>query len=405
MAREKKCDIMIRFEAAASISDEITLQMATKQNYYDVLGVGRDASFDEIKRAYRRKALENHPDQNPGNREAELRFKLVLEAYKVLADEEKRHGYDALGSAGPRAGRGPGPTTAEERFHRTFSGGPLRSAERAARRGQRLGPDVQVVLEIELAEAAQGATRTIDVKRSDSCDLCHGTGTRRGTRAALCTNCEGRREVVATRGYFREVKTCPVCNGAGYNIDDPCTRCGGRSKVPGVAHLTVVIPEGICDGEWITVAGEGELADIGDPRGNLRVQVKVKQHPFFARRGNDLCCRVPISFPQAALGAEIEVPTLRGPARLSVPSGTQSGAVLRLAGRGMPDRDGKCWGDELVEVIVEVPRFLTTEQEEMLRGIAGAIENGDVSPMRKSFLERLRDEFPMEAGAQGSSTA
>src|SRR5262249_30517566 len=252
-------------------------------------------------------------------------------------------------------------------FSDIFGGGLFGDLFGNRRRGPRPGPDLLLKLEIELLEAARGTTRTIDVNRQDFCSECNGSGARKGTVATTCNYCGGRGQIVQTRGFFQVATTCPACGGEGVRITDPCPNCKGAGRVPTTVHLQVNIPPGIESGMWLQQRNQGELGDVGVPRGNLRVQILVKKHPFFERRRNDLYCQVPISFAQAALGAEIDVPTLDGPDRLQVPRGTQSGDILRLRGRGMPDIGGRGRGDELVEVLVETPRHLTARQEELLR--------------------------------------
>jgi molecular chaperone DnaJ len=369
--------------------------MDSKRDYYEILGVRRDASFEEIKRAYRRKALEYHPDQNPGDRAAEMLFKEVLTAYKILADPSKRREYDQHG-----APRRPGPgasfhTTDEDQFHQSFVRESARGGStRTGRRQPAPGTDLRTILEIELEEAARGTCRTVEIMREDLCDECRGTGARAGTRVEVCRHCGGRREVVQRRGYYREVVACAVCKGKGTTIDDPCSRCQGSGKIRGLAHVAVSLAPGIEDGESVVIPNQGEAGEPGAARGNLCVRVHFRPHPFFVRKGKDLSCQVPISFPQAVLGAEIEVPTLNGLERLTVPQGTQTGEVLRLRGRGLPGRNGMTAGDELVEVVVETPCHLPPHDQELLRELSTAIEHGNVSPKRKSYLERLRARYP-----------
>ncbi len=372
---------------------------ATKRDYYEVLGICREASAEDIKKAYRQLALKFHPDRNPGDEEAPKKFKEAAEAYEVLSDQEKRQRYDRYGHAGLNG-------TAFHDFNSTddimsafsdiFGGGLFGDLFGNRRRGPRPGPDLLLKIDIELLEAARGTTRTIDVKRQDFCGECNGSGARKGTVATTCNYCGGRGQIVQTRGFFQVATTCPACGGEGVRITDPCPGCKGAGRVPTTVKLQVNIPPGIESGMWLQQRNQGELGDVGAPRGNLRVQVQVKKHPFFERRRNDLYCQVPISFAQAALGAEIDVPTLDGPDHLNVPRGTQSGEMLRLKSRGMPDISGRGRGDELVEVVVETPTHLTARQEELLREFA-EIEHKQVSPRRKSFFEKLRDYFTEEA--------
>ncbi len=371
----------------------------TKRDYYEVLGVTREAPADEIKKAYRQMALKFHPDRNPGDEGATKRFKEAAEAYEILSDTAKRQRYDRYGHAGLN-----GTTMHDFRstddimsaFSEIFGGGLFGDIFGERRRGPRPGPDLLMKLEIELVEAARGTSRSIEVGRQDFCTECRGSGARKGTSPTSCNYCGGRGQVVQARGFFQVATTCPACGGDGVRIADPCTQCRGAGRIPSNAHLQVDVPPGVESGMWLQLRNQGELGDVGGQRGNLRIQIMVKKHPFFERRRNDLICQVPISFAQAALGAVVEVPTLDGPEDIEVPRGTQSGETLRLRGRGMPDIGGRTRGDEIVEVNVETPRHLTTRQEELLREFA-EIEHLQVSPRRKSFFEKLRDYFTEEA--------
>jgi molecular chaperone DnaJ len=371
----------------------------TKRDYYEVLGVAREAPQDEIKKAYRQMALKFHPDRNPGDEEATRKFKEAAEAYEILSDTAKRQRYDRYGHAGLNG-------TAMHDFRSTddimsafsdiFGGGLFGDIFGERRRGPRPGPDLLMKLEIELVEAARGCSRSIEVSRQEFCTDCRGSGSRKGTSPTSCNYCGGRGQIVQARGFFQVATTCPACGGEGVRITDPCTNCRGAGRVPSTAHLQVDVPPGVESGMWLQLRNQGELGDIGGQRGNLRIQISVNKHPFFERRRNDLICQVPISFAQAALGAVVEVPTLDGPEDIEIPRGTQSGETLRLRGRGMPDIGGRARGDEIVEVSVETPRHLTGRQEELLREFA-EIEHLQVSPRRKSFFEKLRDYFTEEA--------
>jgi molecular chaperone DnaJ len=371
----------------------------TKRDYYEVLGVKRDATPDDIKKAYRQLALKNHPDKNPGDSEAEKRFKEAAEAYEVLSDQSKRQRYDRYGHAGLEGAGVHDFRNAEDimsAFGDIFGGGLFGDLFGQRRRGPRPGQDLLYRLEIDLLEAARGASKSIEVTRQEYCGDCKGSGARKGTVATSCNYCGGHGQVVQSRGFFQVATTCPACGGEGVRVTDPCPGCRGTGRLTQVAKLQVEIPPGVESGMWLPLRGQGEPGDPGAPRGNLRVQFVVRKHPFFERNRNDLICQVPISFPQAALGAEVEVPTLDGPDHLNVPKGTQSGDILRIRGRGMPDMNGRGRGDELVEVVVETPRQLSPRQEELLRELAD-LEHEGVSPRRKSFFEKLRDYFTEEA--------
>jgi molecular chaperone DnaJ len=375
--------------------------MATKRDYYEVLGLKREADTDEIKRAYRQLALKNHPDKNPGDPDAERRFKELAEAYEVLSDAPKRQRYDRYGHAGLEGAGVHDFRNADDivsAFSDIFKGGLFGDFFNQRARGPRPGQDLLMKLEIELTEAARGTTKPVEFKRQEICIECKGSGARKGTVATTCNYCGGQGQVVQSRGFFQVATTCPACGGEGVKINDPCGNCRGGGRVAATAQVKVDVPPGVETGMWLQYRNQGEVGDPGAPRGNLRIQIQVKRHPFFERVQNDLHCQVPISIAQAALGGEVEVPTLDGPDRLNVPRGTQSGDVLKLKGRGMPDINGRGRGDELVEVVVETPRHLSPRQEELFRELA-EIEHESVSPRRKSFFEKLRDYFTEEEAA------
>jgi molecular chaperone DnaJ len=368
---------------------------ATKRDYYEVLGISRTATVEEIKKSYRQLALKYHPDKNPGNDEAELKFKEAAEAYEVLSDPEKRRRYDRYGHAGLEGAGVHDFRNADDiiaAFSDIFGSGLFGEMFGNRRQGPRPGQDILIRLEVDLLEAARGTTRTIEFNRHEFCGECGGSGARAGTAPVRCDYCRGTGQVVQSRGFFQVATTCPACGGEGARITDPCPACRGAGRVPQRASVTVTIRPGVDTGQWLQIRNQGEPGDPGAPRGNLRVQIQVRKHPFFERAGNDLICRVPISFPQAALGAKIEVPTLDGPELLEIPRGTQSGEVLRLRGRGMPSIQGQGRGDELIEVVIETPTRLSAKQEELLRELA-ELEHDEVSPKRKGFLEKFRDFF------------
>ncbi len=382
------------------------MPMAKNRDYYEVLGLKRDASPEDIKRSYRQMALKFHPDKNPGDDEAERRFKEAAEAYEVLSDQAKRQRYDRYGHAGLDGAGVHDFQNAEDimsAFGEIFGGGMFGDLFGQRRRGPRPGQDLLMRLEIDLKEAARGTSRTVDVNRQEYCGDCRGTGSKKGTAPTSCNYCGGQGQVVQSRGFFQVATTCPACGGEGVRVSDPCSTCRGSGRMPSVAHLKVDVPPGVESGMWLQLRNQGEPGDQGAPRGNLRIQIQVKSHPFFERVKNDLMCQVPISFSQAALGADVEVPTLDGAERLVIPRGTQSGDVLRLKGRGMPDINGRGRGDELVEVVIETPKHLTPRQEQLLRELAET-EHEHVGARRKSFFEKLRDYFTeeVEPGAAGS---
>jgi molecular chaperone DnaJ len=366
--------------------------MATKRDYYEVLGVERGTDADTVTKAYRKLAMQYHPDRNAGDKEAEEKFKEAAEAYDVLRDPEKRARYDRYGHAGLQG----------------FNGAPHFDDVRSVfdvfgdlfgdffGRGQRGGPqggrDLQYNLEIDLIEAAKGARKSFTIPRDELCQECGGGGSRRGTRPVKCRRCDGHGVVIQRQGFFSVQRTCPGCGGRGQVITDPCTHCHGDGRVSVKRALEVMIPPGVDTGVRVRVPGEGEPGSPGTPRGDLFVAIRVREHPLFQREGNHLVCQVPVAFSQAALGAEIDVPTLDGRIKYTLPRGVQSGEVLRVAGQGMPNVRGGRRGDLLVQVIVETPRNLTKRQEELFRELA-ELEQKHVSPARKGFLDKLKEFF------------
>ncbi|MCS7166561.1 MAG: molecular chaperone DnaJ [Gemmatales bacterium] len=371
-----------------------TAAMAGKRDYYEVLGVRRNATEEEIKRAYRELAKRYHPDRNPGDEEAAEKFKEVTEAYEVLIDPEKRARYDRYGFAGLDSnweGTAPSPAAREvidpifDLLSDFFGLGGRRS-----RRSLRPGRDLEVVLELDLREAFTGTTRTFELERLELCGECGGLGLPRGYRPEPCPRCGGNGEIYLHQGIITLRTTCRACQGQGYRVTQVCPRCRGQGKVSVRRTLEVRIPPGVDTGHRLHLPGEGEAGDPGAPRGDLFCVLRVREHPFFRRQGNDLLCQVPISFTQAALGAEIDIPTLDGKTtKLTIPRGSQSHEVLRLPGQGMPKLRSQERGDLLVQVIVEVPRKLSRRQEELLRELA-ELEQRNVTPQRRSFLDMLK---------------
>lgn len=365
--------------------------MASKRDYYQVLGVARDAGDDEIKRAYRKLAMQYHPDRNVGDKEAEEKFKEAAEAYEVLRDPQKRQRYDRYGHAGLDGLGFPNFQNAEsvfdlfgDIFGEMFGG--------RGRGGPRSGRDLQVGVEIDLVEAARGTTRTVAYTREEVCRECGGEGSRRGSKPAVCRRCHGQGVILHGQGFFRVQQTCPGCGGRGAVITDPCPTCYGQGHVEARSSVEVNIPPGVDTGTRIRVGGEGEAGDPGGAPGDLYVLLRVRDHPLFQRDGPHLICQVPVTFSQAALGADIEVPTLDGPITHPLGRGTQSGEVVRIYGKGMPNLRGGRRGDLLMQVVVETPRSLTKRQEELLRELA-ELDQRHVSPQRKSFLDKLKDFF------------
>lgn len=366
-------------------------------DYYEILGVAREASAEEIKKAYRKLALKYHPDKNPGDQEAERKFKEAAEAYDVLRDDDKRARYDRYGKDGLRsAGGGAGFSSVEDIFSvfGDIFGGPSIFDEifGGARGGsRRQGENLRVEVPVTLEEAAAGVTRLLSVQRAVSCGDCDGSGAKAGTEPTPCGMCRGTGQVAQSQGFFSIRMACPQCSGSGVVISDPCRTCSGSGRVRRKEDVEVQIPAGIYDGNRMRVPGYGNELP-GGVAGDLFVVVRLEQHEFFKRVENDVLCEVPISFSQAALGAKVEVPTLRGKALITVPAGTQSGEILRLKGQGFPSLNGHRTGDELVRVNVEVPKKLNSEQEALLRQLA-ELEDKQVDSKRHSFFEKLKNYF------------
>jgi molecular chaperone DnaJ len=375
--------------------------MAGKRDYYEVLGVTREADDETLKRAYRKLAMQYHPDRNVGDVEAEVRFKEASEAFEVLRDPEKRRLYDRYGHEGLEGMRMPDFGNAGafgdlfgEIFGDLFGG--------AGRRGRRAGRDLQIAVEIDLVEAARGVRRTIQVPREEACSDCRGSGARPGTHPATCRRCGGRGVILQGQGFFRIQQTCPGCGGRGQVITDPCPRCRGNGVIEVQREITVNVPPGVDNDVSIRLTGEGEAGERGAPPGDLYCVLRVRKHPLFVRQGQDLHCEVPVTFSQAALGSAIEVPTLEGKfITQNLKRGTQNGEELRISGKGMPHLRGGRPGDLVVHVRVIVPRNLTKRQEELLREL-DELEGKHVSPERKSFLDRVRAFFGSSAVADAN---
>jgi molecular chaperone DnaJ len=360
----------------------------SKRDYYEVLGVAKDASDDDLKKAYRRLAMKHHPDRNPGNPDAEAHFKEAGEAYEVLTDPQKREIYNQYGHEGlTRGGMGGGgdfPGGFSDIFGDIFSdifGG--------ARGGPRRGANLRYTMELTLEEAAFGTSAQIRIPKADPCVACHGHGTASGKAPAACPTCRGAGQVRIQQGIFTLQQTCPHCRGRGVVVADPCPACRGAGRVRGEKTLEVKIPAGVDTGDRIRLNGEGEPGDRGAPPGDLYVQVVVKPHEFFERDGSDLHCEVPVGIVTAALGGELEVPTLKGKAALKVPEGTQSGRMFRLRGLGVASVRGGGAGDLLCTVVVETPVKLSRKQKELLAQFGGTLEASH-SPSSESWLDKAR---------------
>lgn len=381
--------------------------MADKRDYYEVLGLKKDASAEEIKKAYRKAAMKYHPDRNPGDKEAEEKFKEAGEAYEVLSDEGKRQRYDQYGFAGvdPNfGGGGSGPYGAGgfngfgdfgdlgDIFGEFFGGGGRSSGAR--QNAPRRGENVMSRLELTFEEAAFGCEKEVAAQRIEQCAVCNGSGSADGI-IETCSQCGGRGQVRTVQSFMgmqmQSTTTCPACNGRGKIIKNPCNTCKGKGKVRKTNRVKVKIPAGVDAGQSVRVRGEGCVGTNGGTNGDLLVEIYIKRHPIFTREDNDVLCEVPISFTQAALGAEIEVPTIDGKVKYEIPEGTQTGREFILRDKGIPEvGNSRRRGNHRFTVVVETPTRLTKEQKELLRQLDGTME---VSPKRKKFIDNLKDFF------------
>ncbi|MEW5702381.1 MAG: molecular chaperone DnaJ [Candidatus Zixiibacteriota bacterium] len=384
-----------------------------KRDYYDILGVDRDADTEEIKKAYRKQAVRFHPDKNPGDKSAEEKFKEATEAYEVLKDPEKRRTYDQFGHAGlSGAAAGPGGfggfsgfdiNDALRAFMRDFGVGGgfedlfgMGGGRSRAQSGPVGGADLRVRLKLTLEEIAHGVEKKIRLKRLIPCDDCHGTGAAPGHKPVTCPQCHGTGEVRQVSrsifGQFVNISTCPRCHGAGETIDKPCPTCRGEGRVEGHSTISVDVPPGVSSGNYITVRGAGHAGPRGGPSGDAIVLIEEQDHEQFERHGNDVLYRLPISFSQAALGDSVVVPTLDGSVKLKIPSGTQSGRLFRLRGKGIPHLRGGGSGDQLVQVFVWTPTDLSSDERALLEKLSRS-RGGQPPKPDRSFFDKLRSGF------------
>ncbi|HNV02314.1 MAG TPA: molecular chaperone DnaJ [Vicinamibacterales bacterium] len=379
-----------------------------KRDYYEVLGVAKTASEQELKSAYRRLALKYHPDRNPGSKDAEEKFKEAAEAYAVLADPEKRAAYDRFGHQGVgTAGGGGFDPTVFAGFEDIFGGlgdifgfGDFFGGARR-RSGPRRGADQRYDLEISFLESARGVDTTIQIPRLEPCATCHGSGSAPGTSPARCPQCQGRGQLRYQQGFFVVSRTCGRCDGSGRVIESPCSACRGAGQVTRDRKLTVKVPAGIASGQRLRLAGEGEMGALGGPPGDLYVVIQVQEHEFFRREGDDLFCQVSVNFPTLVLGGEIRVPTLDGDEPIRVPEGTDAGTVMRLRGRGMPSVSGRGRGDLHVALQPRTPKKLSKDQRAAFERLARVLPPEKVDPARRqdgdgddrNVFERVKDLF------------
>ena len=375
----------------------------SKRDYYEILGISKSAQKDEIKKAYRKLAMKYHPDRNPDNKEAESKFKEASEAADVLINEQKRSKYDQFGHAGvdgQAGGFGSGGFSADgfgdlgDIFGDIF--GDILGGGRGRRGGSQsraqAGSDLQIGVKLTFEEAAFGIKKKVTINRKIMCSSCNGTGGEKGSSPTTCTQCNGYGEVRRQQGFFTMSTPCPRCQGSGQMISNPCSKCRGDGRTRKNVEIEVTIPAGIDSGQRLKLSREGDSGLLGGPSGNLYVQIEVDHHSFFNRNNYDVYCSVPISFSQAALGANIEVPTLKGKVEMKIPAGTQSGKKMRLKNKGIAQLGGYGIGDQIIDIHVETPSKLSTQQKDMFTQLA-TFDDGICNPMGRSFIEKVKDLF------------
>jgi molecular chaperone DnaJ len=382
--------------------------MSERRDYYEVLGIAKSASKDEIKKAFRKLAMQYHPDKNPGNKEAEAKFKEASHAAEILLDDQKRAMYDRMGHAAEQGGMG-----GSGGFQGGFSGdfgdlgdifgdifGDILGGQRGrggtgGRRRTRatMGDDLQTEMYVSFEEAAFGIEKEISVQRSVTCETCHGIGAKKGTGPTSCDMCHGHGEVRRQQGFFTIAQPCPKCQGSGQIIKDACEPCHGRGRTKKKEKLSVKVPAGIDEGQRLKLSGQGDAGSNGGPAGDLYVLIHLEEHEFFKRDEYDVHCEVPISFSQAALGTEIEVPTLGGRVSMKIPEGTQSGQKMKLRNKGITKLGGYGFGDQIITIHVETPTKLSKDQRDIFKNLQDLERQHTSNPMTKGFFERVRELF------------
>jgi molecular chaperone DnaJ len=380
--------------------------MANKRDYYEVLGVDKSTSDADIKKAYRKLAKQYHPDVNPGDKSAESKFKEINEAYEVLSNSEKKSRYDQYGHAGtdPNAYGGAGGFGGGFDFgdigdiFESFFGGSGFNRSSKNKRGPQKGADLKYAMEISFEEAAFGANKEVSVNRAENCPTCSGTGSKPGTTPETCKHCNGTGQIQYKQntpfGQFVNIKTCEICQGQGKVITHPCETCKGKGKSRKTVKIKVNIPQGIDDGQIISLRGEGEPGAKGGPAGDLYISIRVRPHILFKRQGTDVMCEIPITFAQAALGSELVVPTLDGKVKYSIPEGTQTGSIYKLKGKGIPFIKGTGRGDQYIKVNIDVPKRLNEKQKAILKEFAD-LSGDEIHDQRKSFFNKMKDVLGM----------
>jgi molecular chaperone DnaJ len=372
----------------------------SKADYYEVLGVSRECTDQELKSAYRKQALKYHPDRNPGDHASEEKFKAASEAYQVLSDADKRAAYDRFGHAGLGAqGFGAGPFAGGvdlgdifgDLFGEMFSAGGMGGGASRGSRTQR-GDDLRFDMTIDFEHAFFGTEKEVKIRRMEVCGVCNGKGSASGRGPTVCSHCQGRGQLRYQQGFFSVARTCVACSGTGSVIGDPCSTCRGEGRKTAEVKLNVKVPPGVEEGTRIRYGGEGDVGRVGGPKGDLYVILSIRPHDYFERHGQDLHCVLPISFPQAAMGAEFEIPGIDGPVSIKIPEGTQSGKELHVRGRGVPYLNERGKGDLIVKVVVQIPRKLNRAQRELVAKLAEsmAVDNKPTSP---GLMEKMKDLF------------